>query len=46
MSNDPVINTASPNKNASWMTLDWWAVLLALLLALLVKTGVLQNVPW
>jgi len=28
------------------LTLDWWAVLLALVLALLVRAGVLQHIPW
>ena len=28
------------------LTLDWWAVLLALVLALLVRAGVLQQIPW
>ena len=28
------------------LTLDWWAVLLALVLALLVRVGVLQQIPW
>jgi hypothetical protein len=28
------------------LTLDWWAVLLAFVLALLVRLGVLQHVSW
>lgn len=28
------------------LTLDWWAVLLAVVLALLVRAGVLQRIPW
>ena len=28
------------------LTLDWWAVLLALVLALLVRAGVVQHVAW
>ena len=28
------------------LTLDWWAVLLAVALALLVRVGVLQQIPW
>ncbi len=28
------------------LTLDWWAVLLALVLAVLVRAGVLQNISW
>lgn len=29
-----------------WLTLDVWAVLLSLLLALLVRSGLLKNIPW
>jgi hypothetical protein len=28
------------------LSLDTWAVLLALLLALLVRTGVFKHIPW
>ncbi len=28
------------------LTLDWWAVLLAVVLATLVRTGVLKQVGW
>jgi hypothetical protein len=28
------------------LTLDWWAVLLALLLAALVRTGALKQIGW
>jgi hypothetical protein len=33
-------------KRESWLTLDVWAVLLAFVLALLVRFGVLQHVAW
>jgi len=33
-------------KPESWLTLDVWAVLLACVLALLVRAGVLQHIPW
>jgi len=42
MADDPVA-TATDKRG---LTLDWWAVLLALVLALLVRVGVLQHVPW
>jgi hypothetical protein len=42
MSDDPVA-TATDKQG---LTLDWWAVLLALVLALLVRVGVLQHIPW
>jgi hypothetical protein len=42
MAVDPVRSVTS-----KWgLTLDWWAVLLALVLALLVRAGVLQHIPW
>jgi hypothetical protein len=42
MSDDPVA-TATDKQG---LTLDWWAVLLAIVLALLVRVGVLQHIPW
>ena len=30
----------------AWLSLDWWAVLLAVALALLVRIGVLKQVSW
>jgi hypothetical protein len=38
-------STAS-RSTASWLSLDVWAVVVALLLALAVRFGILQNVPW
>ncbi|HTA57266.1 MAG TPA: hypothetical protein VK805_03875 [Candidatus Baltobacteraceae bacterium] len=38
-------NTGGPGNR--WrLSLDSWAVLLALLIALLVRTGVFKHVPW
>jgi hypothetical protein len=42
MADDPVAAVA----NKRGLTLDWWAVLLALVLALLVRVGVLQHISW
>lgn len=36
----------SVRKRGLWLSLDGWAVLLALVLALLVRAGVLQHIPW
>jgi hypothetical protein len=44
MSDDPVPVATVTHKRG--LTLDWWAVLLALVLALLVRAGVLQHIPW
>ena len=43
MTDEAVQKTAA---RKSWLSLDWWAVLLALVLALLVKVGWLQHVSW
>jgi hypothetical protein len=40
MANDSAI------REKRGLTLDWWAVLLAVVLALLVRVGVLQQIPW
>jgi hypothetical protein len=42
MADDSVVTAADKRG----LTLDWWAVLLALVLALLVRVGVLQHIPW
>ena len=42
MADDPVATAAEKRG----LTLDWWAVLLALVLALLVRVGVLGHIPW
>jgi hypothetical protein len=42
MADDPVVTVADKRG----LTLDWWAVLLALVLALLVRVGVLQHISW
>ena len=36
----------SSSRSKSYLSLDTWAVILALLAALLVRTGVLKSVPW
>lgn len=36
----------SPFRSKSYLSLDTWAVILSLLAALLVRTGVFKNVPW
>ena len=36
----------SPSRSKSYLSLDTWAVIIALLAALLVRTGILKNVPW
>jgi hypothetical protein len=38
--------SAPSTSTASWLSLDVWAVVVALLLALAVRFGILQNVPW
>jgi len=37
-------NTSS--KQSNWLSLDTWAVLVALALALAVRFDILKNVPW
>ena len=45
MANETVQETAV--KKSDWgLSLDWWAVLLALVLALLVRVGWLQHISW
>jgi len=44
MPDDPVEVATVTNKRG--LSLDWWAVLVSLVLALLVRVGVLQHVPW
>jgi hypothetical protein len=42
---EPMANDAA-GKRSGLLSLDAWAVLLALLLAALVRFGVVQHVPW
>ena len=35
-----------PEAKGFQLTADWWAVLAALALALLVKVGAINHVPW
>ena len=45
--NASTVQTSSvPNKTKQWLSLDSWAVLLAFVIALLVRAGVLQHIPW
>jgi hypothetical protein len=37
---------AGKAENRWKLSLDTWAVVVALLLALLVRTGVLKHIPW
>jgi len=38
---------AARKTESSWkLSLDTWAVVVALLLALLVRTGVFKHIPW
>lgn len=38
------ISTASSKR--AWLSLDAWAVIVALILALAVKADIFKNVPW
>jgi hypothetical protein len=42
----PETPTKASSSSDSWLTLDVWAVIIALLLALAVKFDILHNVPW
>ena len=51
MANDSVKEAAVESAKVSGkqvlgLTLDWWAVLLAFVLALLVRVGLLQHISW
>lgn len=37
---------SATQKNTPWLSLDSWAVAIALLLVLLVRLGVLKHIPW
>ncbi len=39
-------STATPPSNGSSVSLDIWAVIVALALALAVRFDILKNVPW
>ena len=36
----------SPPRSKSYLSLDTWAVIIALLAALLVRTGLFKTIPW
>jgi hypothetical protein len=39
-------STTTPLSNSSWLSLDAWAVIVALVLALAVRFDIVRNVPW
>ena len=39
-------NELAPSKKSSGFSLDTWAVLLALVLALIVKLDIFKKIPW
>jgi hypothetical protein len=39
-------STGSPTNNSASLSLDTWAVIAALVLALAVRFDILKNVPW
>ena len=39
-------NAAPLNGRKVWLSIDSWAVVAALLAALLIRAGVLSRVPW
>ena len=39
-------NPQTPLPKKKWLSLDTWAVLIALAAALLIRAGVLNHVPW
>jgi hypothetical protein len=39
-------SNATPSSKGALLSLDAWAVIVAFLLALLVRFDVLKNVPW
>jgi len=39
-------STQPLTSKKKWLSIDTWAVLIALAAALLVRTGVLTHVPW
>jgi hypothetical protein len=39
-------STSPETSKGTWLSLDTWAVVIALILALAVKFGILKNVPW
>jgi hypothetical protein len=39
-------NEETKAKHSAWLSVDGWAVLLAFALAVLVRFGVVQHVPW
>jgi hypothetical protein len=42
----PAPPSPAPTVKPYWLSLDTWAVIVALVLALAVRFDVLKNVPW
>lgn len=42
----PIQNADPPSRPTPRLSLDTWAVLLALLAAVLIRVGVILHVPW
>jgi hypothetical protein len=40
------MTTTDPPRRKPLIGLDWWAVLLSLAAALLIKSGVVRSIPW
>lgn len=39
-------STVIPASKGAWLSVDIWAVIVALVLALMVRFDILKNVPW
>jgi hypothetical protein len=47
MANDPDHRpTQPPQPSSQRISLDWWAVITALVFALLILTGIISSIPW
>jgi len=46
MTNQPETSAGEEKTNGFKITLDAWAVALALVLALLIRIGLIKQVPW
>ena len=40
------IEKTAVTERKQWLSVDSWAVLLALAAALLIRSGVVKNIPW
>jgi hypothetical protein len=41
-----ITNSQAPAKSAPLLSLDAWAVLLALAAAVLIRVGLIHHIPW